>query len=76
MSKHKVPHPYSRADDNARSLNGVRDDDPKLFKAVFLHPHLIARGIPSYLKHHKPTLGHRDVYRFAVAWFHCGLHRR
>jgi hypothetical protein len=24
--KHKIPHPYSRADENARSLNGVRDD--------------------------------------------------
>src|SRR5476651_1279987 len=24
--KHKVPHPYSRADESARSLTGIRDD--------------------------------------------------
>jgi len=27
ITKHKVPHPYSRADENARSLTGIRDDD-------------------------------------------------
>jgi len=27
LLKRKVPHAYSRADENARSLYGVRDDD-------------------------------------------------
>jgi hypothetical protein len=26
-SKHKVPHPYSAAEENAASLTGIRDDD-------------------------------------------------
>jgi len=25
--KHKVPHPYSAAKENAASLTGIRDDD-------------------------------------------------
>jgi hypothetical protein len=25
--KHKVPHPYSQADENACSLTGIRDDE-------------------------------------------------
>ena len=32
--QHKVPHPYSRADECARSLTGVRDDDVLVFQTV------------------------------------------
>ncbi len=28
MGKHKVPHPYSGAEENAPSLTGIRDDEP------------------------------------------------
>jgi hypothetical protein len=31
-SKRKIPHPYSRADENARLVDGVRDDDFLFFK--------------------------------------------
>ena len=32
--KHKVPHPYSRAEENARSLTGIRDDDRNYCQTV------------------------------------------
>jgi hypothetical protein len=35
--KYKVPHPYSRAGKNARSLTGIRDDD-SLFSELYDYP--------------------------------------
>jgi hypothetical protein len=43
-AKHKVPHPYSGADDNAPSLNGVRDDErfiePNSISGAFINRNL------------------------------------
>jgi hypothetical protein len=44
--KHKVPPPYSRADNNARSLNGRRDDERE--KEAMTPAHI--RPLPSIIR--------------------------
>src|SRR6476646_6805841 len=54
MSKRKVPHPYSRAGEGARSLHGVRDDDPSCSNLYWL---IVVTDSRHYLNTTNPPLG-------------------
>jgi hypothetical protein len=76
--KHKVPPAYSRADDNARSLNGCRDDEFLVFPQTQKDPFIsemesfrfnAGEGLEASSPHHRLSLLRAEFEEFLAKHF-------